>query len=88
MRMNKGNTMRDVKIEKEMCTYLERKLDKFIEYQSVTEKMKRTVSGNDDKNELMELINRRQRCINAIEKNKLVHRENNEKWFNKILKYF
>ena len=68
MRMNKGNTMRDVKIEKEMCTYLERKLDKFIEYQSVTEKMKRTVSGNDDKNELMELINRRQRCINAIEK--------------------
>ena len=68
MRMNKGNTMRDVKIEKEMCTFLERKLDKFIEYQSVTEKMKRTVSGNDDKNELMELINRRQRCINAIEK--------------------
>jgi len=66
--MNKGNTMRDVKIEKEMCTYLERKLDKFIEYQSVTEKMKRTVSGNDDKNELMVLINRRQRCINAIEK--------------------
>lgn len=58
--------MRDV--EKEMCTFLEKKLDKFIEYQSVTEKMKKTVCGNDENNELSGLVNRRQRCINAIEK--------------------
>ena len=30
--------------------------------------MKRTVCSNDENNELSELINRRQRCINAIEK--------------------
>ena len=60
--------MRDVEKEKEMCTFLEKKLDKFREYQSVTEKMKKTVCGNDENNELSGLINRRQRCINAIEK--------------------
>jgi len=58
--------MRDV--EKEMCTFLEKKLDKFREYQCVTEKMKKTVCGNDENNELSGLINRRQRCIGAIEK--------------------
>jgi len=60
--------MRDVKKEKEMCTFLQKKLDKFREYQSVTEKMKKTVYGNDENNELSGLINRRQRCISAIEK--------------------
>ncbi|PLX44973.1 MAG: hypothetical protein C0611_13445, partial [Desulfobacteraceae bacterium] len=54
--------------EKEMCTFLEKKLDKFREYQSVTEKMKQTVCGNDGNNELSGLIHRRQKCINAIEK--------------------
>lgn len=60
--------MRDVEKEKEMCTFLEKKLDKFREYQSVTEKMKKTVCGNDENNELSGLINRRQKCIGAIEK--------------------
>ena len=60
--------MIDVEKEKEMCTFLEKKLDKFREYQSVTEKMKKAVSGNDESNELSGLINRRQRCIGAIEK--------------------
>jgi len=60
--------MRDVEKEKEMCTFLEKKLDKFREYQSVTEKMKQTVCGNDGNNELSGLIHRRQKCINAIEK--------------------
>ena len=60
--------MTDVEKEKEMYTFLERKLDKFKEYQSVTEKMKQTVCGNDDNNELSGLIHRRQNCINAIEK--------------------
>ena len=58
--------MRD--LEKKMCIFLEKKLDTFREYQSVTEKMKQTVCGNDENNELSELINRRQRCIGAIEK--------------------
>ena len=60
--------MREVEKEKEMCSFLERKLDKFKEYQSVTEKMKQTVCGNDENNELSGLIHRRQKCINAIEK--------------------
>ena len=60
--------MKDVEKEKEMCTFFEKKLDKFKEYQSVTERMKQTVCDNDENNELKELINRRQRCINAIEK--------------------
>jgi hypothetical protein len=60
--------MTDVEKEKEMCTFLEKKLDKFREYQSITEKMKKTVCGNDENNELSGLINGRQRCINAIEK--------------------
>ena len=54
--------------EKEMCSLLEKKLDKFTEYQSVTEKMKQTVCGNNENNELSGLIHRRQKCINAIEK--------------------
>jgi DNA repair ATPase RecN len=58
--------MRDV--EKEMCFYLEKKLDNFKEYQSVTEKMRQTVCGNDENNEISGLIKRRQKCINAIEK--------------------
>jgi len=60
--------MRDVEKEKEMCIFLEKKLDKFKEYQSVTEKMKQTVRSNDKNNELSGLIHRRQRCIGAIEK--------------------
>ena len=60
--------MRNVEKEKEMCTFLEKKLDKFREYQSVTEKMKQTICGDDENNEFSGLINRRQRCINAIEK--------------------
>ena len=60
--------MRDVDKEKEMCILLEKKLDKFIEYQSVTEKMKQTVFGNDKNSELSGLIHRRQKCIGAIEK--------------------
>lgn len=64
--MNKGNKMKDV--EKEIYIILENKLDKFREYQSVTEKMKKAVSGNDESNELSGLINRRQRCIGTIEK--------------------
>jgi hypothetical protein len=66
--MNKGNKMRDVEIEKEMCIFLENKLDKFIEYQSVTEKMKKAVCDNGESNELSGLIHRRQKCIGAIEK--------------------
>jgi hypothetical protein len=58
--------MRDV--EKEMYAFLEKKLDKFREYQSVTEKMKQTVCGNNKNNELSGLIQRRQGCIGAIEK--------------------
>lgn len=60
--------MRDVEKEKEMCTLLEKKLDKFTEYQSVTEKMKKKVCSNDEDNELSGLINKRQVCIGAIEK--------------------
>jgi hypothetical protein len=60
--------MRDVEEEKEMYTFLEKKLDKFIEYQYVTNKMKQTVCGNDENSELSRLIHRRQKCINAIEK--------------------
>lgn len=60
--------MRNADIEKEICTYLEKKLNKFREYQSVTEKMKDTVNGNHENKELSGLINRRQRCIGAIEK--------------------
>jgi len=58
--------MRDV--EKEMYVFLEKKLDKFREYQSVTEKMKQTVCSNNKNNELSGLINRRQGCIGSIEK--------------------
>ena len=58
--------MRDV--EKEMYAFLEKKLDKFREYQSVTEKMKQTVCGNNKNSELSGLIQRRQGCIGAIEK--------------------
>ena len=54
--------------EKEMCSFLEKKLDKFREYRSVTEKMKQTVCSNDESNELSGLISRRQRCINTIER--------------------
>ena len=64
--MIKGKKMRDV--EKEMCVFLEKKLDKFREYQSVTEKMRQTVCDNNENNELSRLIQRRQRCIGAIEK--------------------
>ena len=60
--------MKDLEKEKEICNFLEKKLDQFKEYQSVTEKMKQTVCGNDDNNELSGLIHRRQKCINAIEK--------------------
>lgn len=60
--------MRDVEKEKEMCTFFEKKLDKFKEYQSVTERMKQTVCDNNETNELSGLIHRRQRCIGAIEK--------------------
>jgi len=60
--------MREVKREKEICSYLEKKLDKFKEYQSVTEQMKQTVCDNNETNELSGLIHRRQRCIGAIEK--------------------
>ena len=66
--MNKGKKMIDLEKEKEMYIFLEKKLDKFREYQSVTEKMKKAVCGNDENNELSGLINRRQKCINAIEK--------------------
>lgn len=60
--------MKVVEKEKEMCIYLEKKLKKFKEYQSVTEKMKQTVCDNNETNELSGLIHRRQRCIGAIEK--------------------
>ena len=60
--------MKDLEKEREMCTFLERKLDKFKEYQLVTEKMKQTVCGNDENNEFSGLIQRRQKCINVIEK--------------------
>ena len=60
--------MKDLEKEKEMCAFLERKFDQFKEYQSVTEKMKQTVCDNDENNELSGLIQRRQKCINAIEK--------------------
>ena len=60
--------MTDLEKEKGMCTFLENKLDKFKEYQSVTEKMRQTVCNNDENNELSGLIHRRQKCINAIEK--------------------
>ena len=60
--------MRNVEKEKEMCTFLEKKLDKFREYQSVTEKMHIAVCDKDEKKELSGLINRRKRCISAIEK--------------------
>ena len=60
--------MKELEKEKEICTFLERKLDQFKEYQSVTEKMTQTVYDNDENNELSGLIQRRQKCINAIEK--------------------
>jgi hypothetical protein len=64
--MNKGNIMRDA--ENEICIYLEKKLGMFKEYLSVTEKMKHIVCGNNENNELSGLINKRQKCIIAIEK--------------------
>ena len=60
--------MKDLEKEKEICNFLEKKLDQFKEYQSVTERMKQTVCGNDENNEFFGLIHRRQKCINAIEK--------------------
>ena len=60
--------MKDVEKEKEMYLFLEKKLEKFREYQSVTEKMKQTVCDNNENNELSRLIHRRQRCIGAIGK--------------------
>lgn len=60
--------MKDLEKEKEICNFLEKKLDQFKEYQSVTKKMKQTVCGNDENNKLSGLIHRRQKCINAIEK--------------------
>ena len=66
MTFSQGNKMRDVEKEKEMCGFLEKKLDKFREYQSVTEKMKQIVQSNDGNNDLSRLINRRQKCIGAI----------------------
>jgi hypothetical protein len=59
---------REVDKEKEMCILLEKKLDKFKEYQSITEKMKQTVCGDDKNSELSGLIHRRQKCIGGIEK--------------------
>ena len=60
--------MKELEKEKEICNFLEKKLDQFKEYQSVTEKMKQAVCGNDENNKLSGLIHRRQKCINAIEK--------------------
>jgi len=60
--------MKDLEKEKEICNFLEKKLDQFKEYQSVTEKMKQTVCGNDENSKLSGLIHRREKCINAIEK--------------------
>ena len=60
--------MRDVEKEKEMCTFFEKKLDKFKEYQSVTERIKQTVCSNDENNGLSGLLHSRQQCINTIEK--------------------
>jgi len=66
--LNKGKKMRDVEKEKEIYIFLENKLGKFREYQTVTEKMKKAVCDNDESNELSRLIHRRQKCIGAIEK--------------------
>ena len=60
--------MKEIELEKEMCTLLEKKLDKFKEYRSITEKMKQIVCGYTENIELSGLINRKQKCINAIEK--------------------
>ena len=60
--------MKELEKEKEICNFLEKKLDQFKEYQSVTAKMKQAVCGNDENNKLSGLIHRRQKCINAIEK--------------------
>ena len=60
--------MKELEKEKEICNFLKKKLDQFKEYQSVTEKMKQAVCGNDENNKLSGLIHRRQKCINAIEK--------------------
>lgn len=60
--------MRDIEREKEICGCLEKKLDKFKEYQNVTEHMKQTVCSNDEINEFSRLINKRQKYIGAIER--------------------
>jgi hypothetical protein len=58
--------MKDV--EKEFCMYLEKKLVQFKQYQSVTEKLKHVVCGEEKIKEISSLISRRQSCISAIEK--------------------
>jgi seryl-tRNA synthetase len=55
-------------IEKEYCTFLEKKLAQFKQYQSFTEKIKHAICGREKNKEIIGLIARRQTCIGAIEK--------------------
>ena len=54
--------------EKEICTFLEKKLASFKQYLSITEKMKEALRNKEEHGSLGGLISRRQGCIHKIEK--------------------
>jgi hypothetical protein len=60
--------MKDLNEEKEICTFLERKLAHFKQYLSITEKMKQAFGNKEEINNLGKLISRRQGCVNNIER--------------------
>lgn len=60
--------MRDIKEEKEVCAFVEKKLAHFKRYLSVTEKMKQAFGNEEEINNLGSLISKRQDCINKIDR--------------------
>jgi hypothetical protein len=59
--------VKDVNEEKEICTFLDRKLVYFKQYLSDTEKMKQAFSNKEDVRNLGGLISRRQGLVNKID---------------------
>ena len=60
--------MRDIKEEKEVCAFVEKKLAHFKQYLSFTEKMKQAFGNEEEINNLGSLISKRQACINNIDR--------------------
>lgn len=60
--------MKDINEEKEICTFLERKLAHFKQYLSITEGMKQALGNKEESNNLDSLISKRQNCIKKIER--------------------